>query len=79
MHWDLTKSRSRLIFQGYALFHLKLFDESEGSYKSVLSLGQNYAKLPPPWQGLLKVYEAQKNVPDYIKTATQLSELFKDG
>ena len=79
IHWDLSNSLFRLFYQGYALFHLKSFEESEESFKNVLSLGQTNAKQLAPWQGLLMVYEAQINVPEYIKTATQLSELFKDG
>ncbi|KAF8442581.1 hypothetical protein BGX38DRAFT_1096186 [Terfezia claveryi] len=68
-----------LLYLGYALFQQGLIQESEESYNNALSVDPKYEKMPEPWQGLLNIYEAQKNIPKYIDTATKLSIIFRDG
>jgi len=76
---SLADSLLRHLYLGYALFQQGFIQESEESYNNALSVDPKYEKVPEPWQGLLNIYEAQKDIPKYIDTATKISIIFRDG
>ncbi|KAF8464080.1 hypothetical protein BDZ91DRAFT_730696 [Kalaharituber pfeilii] len=67
------------LYLGRALFNLGSYQGSEESIKNALAVDPKYEKQPTPWQGLLKIYDQQQDVPKYLETAEKLSILFQEG
>lgn len=69
----------RNLYLGRALQKLGSIDESEEAYKTALAIDEKYEKQPEPWKGLLDVYEAKKNIDEYMKAAVRLATIYRDA
>jgi superkiller protein 3 len=81
---DQPLTSHRHLYLGLSLFNLDKYEESEDAYQRAIQIEaeerqrKDRKENPASWQGLLKLYEAQKRVDEYIDTAVRLSSIFRD-
>lgn len=74
----------RQLYLGLSQFNLEKYDESEQAYRQAIRIEaeerqrKDRKENPASWQGLLKLYEAQKRVDEYTETAVGLAGVFRD-
>lgn len=61
------------VFAGTCLFNLSQFPDSEKSYREAVSLNSTN---PLAWQGLLKLYERQGNLPGLKEASLALADIY---
>lgn len=67
-----------------SLFHLNNYEESEKAYRQAVEIEaedrqrKDRKENPAAWQGLLKLYDAQKRIDEHIDTAVRLAGIFQD-
>ncbi|KAI5789864.1 hypothetical protein FPQ18DRAFT_38049 [Pyronema domesticum] len=72
------------LFLGLALFNLGNHQESEAEYKQAIIIEaeerqqKDRKENPAPYQGLLKIYEAQKRVDEFVDTSIRLASILQD-
>ncbi|KAA8909787.1 hypothetical protein FN846DRAFT_941480 [Sphaerosporella brunnea] len=72
------------LFLGLSLFNLEKYEESEAAYQQAIQIEaderqkKDRKETPAAWQGLLKLYEAQKRVGEYVDSAVRLSSIFRE-
>lgn len=72
------------LYLGLGLFNLDKYEECEKAYREAIEIEveerQRKARKenPASWQGLLKLYEAQKRVDEYMDTAVRLAGILRD-
>lgn len=80
----LTRRQSSNLYLGLSLFNLEKHDECEKAYRAAISIEADERQRkerkenPASWQGLLKLYEAQARVDDYMETAVRLAAIYRD-
>jgi superkiller protein 3 len=73
------------LFLGLALFNLGNHQESEAAYKQAIIIEaeerqqKDRKENPSPYQGLLKIYEAQKRVDEFVDTSIRLASILQDS
>lgn len=61
------------VFAGTSLFNLYQFPDSETSYREAVSLNSTN---PLAWQGLIKLYERQGNLPGLKEASLALADIY---
>ena len=75
---------NRNLFLGLVLFNLEKYDESEETYLTAIQIETDERQRKPrkenpaSWQGLLKLFEAQKRVDDVIDTSVRLAGVLQN-
>lgn len=79
-----TDGKLRNVYLGICLQNQGNLDESESAYREAISAEgverqrKPKAESPIAWQGLVKLYEAQRKVDEYMDSALKLASIYRD-